>query len=136
VHVVDSGVAARMLRLTPEKLARLDPSSMTELGHLLETFVVGEVMRQAMWLDGIAGVGHWRTHDNEEVDVVVERDDGALVAFEVKSAARVTGADFKGLRKLRAAYGGFTAGVVLYLGQRSYALEDRFHVLPVDRLWS
>ncbi|NCD20610.1 MAG: ATP-binding protein, partial [Actinobacteria bacterium] len=51
VHVVDSGLAARLLRLTPEKLAGLDPAALTEFGHLLETFVVGEVRKQASWLD-------------------------------------------------------------------------------------
>ena len=49
LHVVDSGVAARLLRLTPEKLLRLDTTALTELGHLLETFVVGELVRQASW---------------------------------------------------------------------------------------
>lgn len=46
VHVVDSGLAARLLRLTPDKLTRLDPASLTDFGHLLETFVVGEIRKQ------------------------------------------------------------------------------------------
>lgn len=88
IHVIDSGVAARLLRLTPEKLSRREPAALTELGHLLETFVVGELLRQASWMDGIAGLGHWRTRDGDEVDLVVERDDGAVLAFEVKAAQR------------------------------------------------
>lgn len=137
VHLVDSGVAARLLRLTPEKLAARSPTALTELGHLLETFVVGELLKQASWLDGLAGCGHWRTHDNDEVDLVVERDDGAIVAFEAKTSARVPGGDFRPLRKLRDAVGAnFLAGVALYLGDRSYTYEDRLHVMPVDRLWT
>lgn len=136
LHVLDSGVAARLLRLTPDKLARKDPTSLTELGHLLETFVVGELLKQASWLDGLAGAGHWRTHDGDEVDLVIERDDGAIVAFEVKAAGRVPGEDFKPLRKLRSAAGGaFLAGIALYTGSRSYNVEDRLHIMPVDRLW-
>ena len=136
VHVLDSGVAARLLRLTPEKLARREATALTELGHLLETFVVGELMKQASWLEGLAGVGHWRTWDNDEVDLVVERDDGAVVAFEVKTSARVPGADLRPLAKLRDAVGdAFLAGIVLYLGERAYTYEDRLHVMPVDRLW-
>jgi len=38
----------------PDKLARRDPSALTELGHLLETFVVAELMKQASWQDGVA----------------------------------------------------------------------------------
>ncbi len=136
VHVVDSGIATRLLRLTPEKLGRLDPTSLTEFGHLLETFVVGELLKQASWLDGIAGSGHWRTHDGDEVDLVVERDDGAVLAFEVKAAGRITNADMKGLRKLRNAVGdAFSAGVALYTGTRSYTVDDRLFALPIDRVW-
>lgn len=137
VHVLDSGVAARLLRLTPDKLARRDPTSLTQLGHLLETFVVAELLKEASWMDGIAGVGHWRTYDGVEVDLVVERDDGAIAAFEVKAASRVPGDGFRGLRKLRDALGdAFLAGVVLYTGTRGYDYEDRLHVVPIDRLWT
>lgn len=137
VHILDSGVAARLLRLTPDKLLRRDPSALTELGHLLETFVVGELLKQASWMDGLAGVGHWRTHDNDEVDVVVERDDGAVLAFEVKAAGRVPGRDFAPLRKLRTAVGdAFRAGIAFYTGSRSYSVEDRLYAMPIDRLWT
>lgn len=137
VHVLDSGVAARLLRLTPDKLTRRDPTSLTELGHLVETFVVGELLKEVSWMDGIAGVGHWRTYDGDEVDLVVERDDGAVVAFEIKAAGRVPGDDLRGLRKLRDAVGeAFIAGVALYTGERGYTFEDRLHVLPIDRLWT
>ena len=137
LHVLDSGVAGRLLRLTPDKLARRDATSLTEFGHLLETFVVGELLKEASWMDGIAGAGHWRTYDGHEVDLVVERDDGAVVAFEIKAAGRVPGSEFRGLRKLRDTLGdAFIAGVVLYTGERAYTHEDRLHTVPIDRLWS
>jgi predicted AAA+ superfamily ATPase len=136
IHILDAGVAARLLRLTPEKLDLRQPPMLTELGHLLETFAVGELCKQVSWLDGIAGVGHWRTHDGDEVDLVIERHDGALIAFEVKAGSRVPGESLAGMRKLRAACGeAFLAGVALYLGNRSYTHEDRLHVMPVDRIW-
>ncbi len=50
IHLVDSGLAARLLRLSGEHLARRDPTALTEFGHLLETFVVGEILKQASWL--------------------------------------------------------------------------------------
>jgi len=137
IHVVDPGVAARLLRLSPDKLARREPTALTELGHLLETFVVAELLKQASWLDGVAGVGHWRTRDGDEVDLVVESDDGDVVAFEVKAGQRVDGRALAPLRKLRDAVGpAFVAGVVLHLGTQSYTAEDRLHVMPVDQLWS
>jgi uncharacterized protein len=137
VHVVDSGLAARLLRLTPAKLAGLDPTALTELGNLLETFVVGELRKQVSWLDEQATCGHWRTGDDDEVDFVVEFGDGTVLAFEVKTGERVTGNDLKGMRKLREAIGDrFLAGVALSMGPRSYTYEDRLHVMPLDRLWT
>ena len=68
------------------KLATGDPSTLTEFGHLMETFVVGELRKQASWLADPVTLGHWRTSDDVEVDVVVERDDGGVVGFEVKTA--------------------------------------------------
>lgn len=137
VHVVDSGLAARLMRLTPAKLGRLDPAALTELGHLLETFVVNEILKQVSWLETPATVGHFRTRDGVEVDLVLERDDGAVVGVEVKVGARVSGAELSGLRALRETMGdAFLGGVVLNLGERSYTADPRIHVLPVDRLWT
>jgi predicted AAA+ superfamily ATPase len=137
VHVVDSGLAARLLRLSPEKLVRRDPSSLSQFGHLLETFVVGELIRQASWLDQVSICGHWRTYEGEEVDLVVEREDGRLLAFEVKAASSVDGASMRHLAKLRDELGErFLAGVTLYTGSRSYRFDERLLVAPIDRLWT
>nr|WP_207782077.1 ATP-binding protein [Phytoactinopolyspora limicola] len=136
IHVVDSGLAARLLRLAPAKLSAPTPSALADFGNLLETFVVGEIRKQVSWLDEPVTVGHWRTSDGAEVDVVVEFDDGVVVAFEVKANERATGADFTGLKQLRDALGPrFGAGVVFTTGRRSFTYEDRLHVMPIDRLW-
>lgn len=137
VHVVDSGLAARLLRLTPDKLTGLDPAALSDFGHLLETFVVGELRKQASWLDEPATLGHWRTSDGAEVDLVIESDDGAVLAFEVKANERAPGSDFRGLAQLRDLLGPrFVAGVILTTGTRSYTYDDRLHVMPIDRLWT
>jgi predicted AAA+ superfamily ATPase len=62
---------------------------MTELGHLLESFVVGDLLKEVSWTGEIAGYGHWRTRDDLEVDLVFETEDGGVIGFEVKAAARV-----------------------------------------------
>ena len=136
LHLVDSGVAGRMLRITGTRLSAAQPQAMTELGHLLETFCVGEVLKQVSWMETPAQPGHWRTHDGDEVDLILERDDGAIAGIEVKAGERVSGAHFRSLRKLRDALGSrFLGGVVLHLGRHSYTHGDRLHALPVDRLW-
>ena len=98
--------------------------------------MVGELRKQVSWLDEPVTVGHWRTHDGDEVDCVMEFDDGRVLAFEVKANERVSGGDLKGLRTLRDALGDrFIAGVAFSAGARSYNYEDRIYVMPVDRLW-
>jgi predicted AAA+ superfamily ATPase len=136
IHLVDSGLAARLLRLTPAKLTSLDPAALTEFGGLLETFVVGELRKQASWLDERVTLGHWRTSGGDEVDLVVEFDDGQVVAFEVKASERANGPAFTGLQQLRDALGSrFRAGIVLTTGRHTYTHADRLHVMPIDRLW-
>lgn len=136
LHVVDSGLATRLLRLNPTKLARRDATSLQQFGHLLETFVVFEVLKQASWQEGVAGAGHWRTHNGMEVDLVIEFDDGRILAIEVKAGGKVSGKDLNGLRALRGELGdAFIAGIALHTGARSYTAEDRVHVMPIDHLW-
>jgi uncharacterized protein len=137
VHVVDAGLAARLLRLSADKLARRDPTSLSQFGHLLETFVVGELIRQASWLEEVAICGHWRTYDGDEIDLLVERDDGRVLAFEVKSAGQVGAADLRHLARLREELGDrLLAGVMLYMGPRAYRFDERLLVLPIDRIWT
>ena len=137
IQLLDSGIAARLLRLTASKLSLKDPVSLTQFGHLLAGFVVSELLTQATWTETITDAGHWRTRDGDEVDLVLEADDGRVLAFEVKSAGRVSGADLRALAKLRDLVGSaFVAGVACYTGTRSYTYDDRLHVLPVDRLWA
>lgn len=136
VHVVDSGVAARLMRVTDERLSEADPAANTEFGHLVETFAVGELRKQASWREVPPFMGHWRTSAGQEVDLVLELDDGRVFGIEVKAGERVSGADLRGLRELRDRVGPrFAAGVALSLGIRSYTYEDRVHVMPLDRLW-
>lgn len=136
IHMVDSGLADRLHRIGVKKLASLDPTVLTEFGHLMETFVVEELRAQASWLEESHTIGHWRTSDDDEVDFVTELEDGRVLAFEVKAAERIAGRDFSGLRKLRDALGDrFVAGIALSTGTRSYTYEHRLHVMPTDRLW-
>lgn len=135
-HVSDSGLAAHLLRLTESKLAAASAAALTELGHLLETFAVGELHKQLDWIDEPVARGHWRTHDGDEIDLIVERRDGKVAAVEVKAGSRIAGNQLRAMRKLRDRLGKqFLGGVLLYTGARGYTPDDRIHVAPVDRLW-
>ena len=52
------------------------------------------------------------------------------------SGSTVTDADFRGLRKLKAASGRrFTKGIVLYDGEVTASFGDGFHAVPLRTLW-
>ncbi|WP_432987430.1 ATP-binding protein [Dactylosporangium sp. CA-233914] len=136
VHLVDAGVMAWLLGLMPEKIAKSDPAVLTDYGHLIETFAVGEILKQVSWWDAPVAAGHFRTPAADEVDLVLERDDGCVIAFEIKSGTRVHGEDLRGMRALRARLGDrLTAGIVLYTGPLAYTHDDGTHVVPLDVLW-
>ena len=136
IHILDSGIAARLLGLTQEKLAAKEPSALTEFGHLLETFVAAEILKDISWIDDTFLTGHWYTHDGKEVDLVLESLDGSVYGFEVKASGRAAGESFSGLTFLRKFTGSrFKAGVVFYTGERAFQFEDRLFAMPIAKLW-
>lgn len=125
---------AWLVGLTPEKIAKNDSSALTECGHLVETFAVGEILKQVSWWDAPVSAG---TAAADEVDLVLERDDGSVIAFEIKAGTRVDRSDLAGIRALRARVGGrLTVALVLYTGALAYKYEDGTMVLPLDALWT
>lgn len=137
VHLVDTGLAAYLGGLTERKLAGRLPATLTQFGHVVETFAVNELIKQAGWAREQVMFSQFRTRDQREVDLVIETTSGDVAGVEIKAAGTVSDSDFAGLRLLRAKLGSsFVGGVLLNLGQRSYTYEDRLHVLPLDRLWT
>ena len=137
MHFVDSGVMAWLLNITPDKITQGDPATLTDYGHLLETFAVGEILKQASWSEAPVTTGHFRTAAGDEVDLVLERDDGQVIAFEIKSGSLIHGDDLRGLRFLRERLGSrLEAAIMLYTGAHSYTHDGWVTVLPLDRLWA
>ncbi len=131
LHIGDTGLACALLGLDADGLW----ADRGLFGRLLESFVYQELRRHADWREIPTMFSHFRDKDRVEVDMVLES--GGLVAgVEVKAASTVTAADFKGLRKLRAAAShAFAAGVVLYDGDAAAGFGDRLYAVPVSCLW-
>ncbi len=131
LHVTDTGLAAAVLGLDASRLGRT-----TMGGSFLESFVVTELMKQAAMIDQPLALSHFRDRTGAEVDLVVERSDGSVIAVEVKSAAAVNRSDGKGLRFLRDKLGDrLIAGVVFHTGPLTVQLDDRIWATPVSALW-
>jgi hypothetical protein len=133
VHLVDSGLAAALGGLTSaDWLAQRD-----RMGHLLESFVVQQLVAQAEWTDPDLRFWHYRDKDQVEVDLVITHGTRTW-GVEVKASATVTARDGRGLLRL-AEYSGadFERGIVLYDGHDLLPLRgDRILAVPINRLWT
>jgi hypothetical protein len=68
---------------------------------------------------------------------VLERDDGQVIAFEVKSGSLVQGDDLGGMRFLKERLGSrLEVAIVFYTGTHAYTQDGWINVLPLDRLWT
>ena len=132
LHLTDTGLATSLLGIDAMALIR----DRALLGHFLETFVYQELRRQASWHDIPMEFFHFRDKDGSETDIVIEQATGAVAGIEVKASATVKSSDFRGLRKLKNATGDrFVRGIMLYDGETSIPFGDRFHAVPISRLW-
>src|SRR3990170_2119176 len=133
LHLGDTGLAGALLGLD---VAQLNEDRGL-LGQLLETFVYGELKRQASWHKTDLGFYHFRDKDGYEVDLVIQQDGRRFAGIEVKAASTVTERDFRGLRRFRDVVGkGFHAGVVLYDGEHVLPFGEGMHAVPLSALWS
>lgn len=133
LHVVDSGLLAFLMGVDEQRIA----ADGNVAGPLLESFVAMELARQNDWSDAPAQLFHYRDKQQREIDVVLERRGGDVAGVEVKAAATVGAADFRGLRHLRDRLGArFKAGVVLYTGAQTLPFGERLTAVPLSGLWS
>ena len=132
LHLVDSGLAATLAGLSAEDWL----SKRERMGHLLESFVVQQLIAQAAWTDPDLRFWHYRDKDQVEVDVVITQGRKTW-GIEVKAATTLNPKDGKGLTRL-ADYCGkdFKRGILLYTGKDILPLRDkRLLAVPVSELW-
>ena len=80
---------------------------------------------------------HYRTKDQDEVDLVLEDRRGRIVGIEVKASATVRSNDFRGLRQLEAAAGDkFMHGFLLHDHDRMTPISEKIHAMPISTLWN
>ncbi|MYE67913.1 MAG: ATP-binding protein, partial [Acidimicrobiia bacterium] len=83
LYLSDSGLAATLTNKDPAALARPPDTS---VGQLVETFAANEIAKQLTWDDSGARLHHFRDRNGPEIDLILERPDGRIVAIEVKAA--------------------------------------------------
>ena len=132
LHFLDTGLLAA---LRDTNVARLQKDR-TAYGPLLENFVVSEVLKLTTWSDRRLRISHFRTKEQDEVDLVIEDRRGRVIGIEVKASATVRPQDLRGLRQLQEAVGDkFVHGLVLHDHDRITPFDERLHAGPVSLLW-
>lgn len=132
VHLVDSGLAASRMGLEPGDWN----GKREQFGHVLESFVLQQLVAMAGWTDPDIRFWHYRDKDQVEVDLVLTR--GSRVwGIEVKAATTLHSSDGRGLRRLATSAGSdFAGGIVLYDGPHLLPLGDpEILAVPMACLW-
>ncbi len=139
-QLADPALAARLLGVDARALlAGESPGPAiardgTLLGALFESLVGLSVRVYAAHSE--ARVGHLRTaRGRQEVDLIVERDDGRVVAIEAKLTRAVDDADVRHLRWLQDKLGdGLLDSMVVTTGPAAYRRPDHIAVVPLALL--
>ncbi len=132
IHPTDSGLSAAL-----SGIAATDWNEKREtMGHLLESFVVQQIIAQSAWTDPDLRFGHYRDKDKVEVDLVITQGRQTW-GIEIKASASVKPIDAKGLTRLAAQCGNdFQSGIVLYNGADTLPIGNTpFLAVPLNKLW-
>ena len=111
------------------------PRDGTLLGALFETLVTLSVRVYAQTNEGT--VSHLRTRGGEhEVDLIVERGDGRVVALEVKLTRSLDESDVRHLKWLAERIGpDLLDAAVITTGPEAYRRPDGIGVIPAGLLY-
>ena len=134
IHMTDTGLATQLLGLEANELIANGPA----LGHLLETFVVMQLMPLLQVSRSRIQAFHLRDQNGRrEIDIILQKAGGKIVAIEVKAAANVTVSDARNISWLRNEIGPkFHRGIVLYSGQQQFQMDKGIWAMPIQTLWS
>lgn len=138
-HLADPALAARLLGVDRDALLRGEgerPSTHDGvlLGALFESLATLSV--RVLGQAAEARTSHLRLHGGQrEVDLIVERRDGAVLAIEVKLSATVADADVRHLRWLREELSDRVVdAIVITTGPSAYRRADGIGVVPLALL--
>jgi len=132
-YLTDTLLLCHMLDLDIEDIERHKPHL---FGHVVENFVATELVKLLSASDIRARLLHFRTSDGREVDFVLEKADGSVVAIEIKKAKSVNMNDFKGIQLFAALAGkDFVGGVVMYSGKEVVPFGENLWAVPFHILW-
>lgn len=133
IFMTDSGLMFSLLGWNLEQIRyQSDP-----LGKLIETFGFNEISAQVNVHNDIYQLFHYRDREQREIDLIVEREDGAVLGIEIKSSSNVTKNDFKHLLwfKNNLSKNKPFIGIVLYTGNAAVSFGGNLWAIPLSTIW-
>ncbi len=132
IYFVDSGLAAMVTDMPTEDWNE----TRRYMGHLLESFVIQQIIAQAGWTNPGLGVWHYRDKDQIEVDAVLTLGKYTW-GIEVKLTSTPKPQHLKGLKRLAERCGQhFKQGILFYNGSHRLSFgSDKFVAVPIRELW-
>ncbi len=132
IMLTDTGLLCHLMGIDDVRLSQ----DSYLFGQLLENFGFTEIKKQSTWAKTDVQLMHFRTHTDQEVDIVLEHRDGRLFGIEIKSTATPTAKDFSGLELLRETLGDrFIGGALLCTSNQVLPVSDRIVSAPISILW-
>lgn len=132
LYLNDTGILSHLIGFDEEKIFT-DPNSW---GRLLENFVLMELSKQTTWSKYNLKLYHYCSSSGQEIDFLVERSDGKIIAVEVKATSKITAADFKNIKAFEEDNNPkFLRGIVFYTGNEPIPFAKNLFALPLNALW-
>lgn len=132
LYLIDTGLLSHLIGFEADKIH----SDSLSWGRLLENFVLNELIKQASWSRFNLSLHHFRSVSGQEVDFIIERSDGKLVAVEVKATAKINASDFNTIKVFADETGKkFIRGIVFYTGNEAIPFAKNMHAIPIQSLW-
>jgi uncharacterized protein len=132
LQTIDTGLACSLLGIKNEEQLLNSP----HYGGLLENLIYMELLKQNSWSEEKVELLHFRDKYQNEVDIVLERDNHQIIGVEIKASATVNMHDFKGLIKLAEFNPSkFQYGVIFYSGKEILPFSQnaiKLYALPIS----
>lgn len=99
-------------------------------GHLLENYVISEIIK-SYWHRGLeAPLYFYRTKEKEEIDLLIE-EEGTIFPVEIKLTMRPDKGMLKGMNSLRKSGCNIGRGAIICLTENRYPLTADIEAVPV-----
>ena len=129
LYFLDTGLCSHLTGWSsPETL---EAGAMT--GHILETWVISEIIKSYMHAGKIPPIFFYRDRDGKEIDLLIEKD-GILYPVEIKKTASPGEKDIRNFRVLKNTGRKIGNGAVICLAENHLPLSKNITAYPVTVL--